>query len=263
MDDGLVRLDVSDGVARVTLNRPDARNALSAAMADELVAAVDAAEDGDARCVVVEGAGPAFCAGGDVGAMLDAIDGDVTPAERVDLVVRSVNRAVRRVYECGLPTVAKIDGPAFGAGAGLAIACDLQLGSPDAKIGFGFRRVGLAIDSGVSFLLPRLVGLNTAKELVFTGELVDADRAREMGLLTRVFEADSFDDGVANVVETIATGPTVALTASKRLLDRRTDSFEAATSSEAMAQGVAFGTADHEEGAAAFVAGRDPSFEGE
>lgn len=257
-----VLLDVSDGVARVTLNRPDARNALSAAVADELVAAFDTVANGDARCVVLEGAGPAFCAGGDVQAMLDGIDGDAPPARRVDTVVRSVNRAVRRVYECQLPTVAKVDGPAFGAGAGLAIACDVQLASPAAKISFGFRRVGLALDSGVSYLLPRLVGLNTAKELVFTGELVDADRARELGLFTRVFEADSFDDGVANLVETIATGPTVALTASKRLLNQQPDSFESATASEAMAQGVAFGTEDHREGATAFAEGRDPEFEG-
>lgn len=257
-----VLLDVTDGVARVTLNRPDARNAISAGVADELVAAFDSIAESDARCVVVEGAGSSFCAGGDVQAMLSAIDGDVRPADRVDMVVQSVNRAVRRVYECQLPTVAKLDGPAFGAGAGLAIACDVQLASPAGKISFGFRRVGLAVDSGVSFLLPRLVGLNRAKELVFTGELVDADRAREMGLVTRVFEADSFEAGVENLVETIATGPTVALTASKRLLNDAPDSFEAATGSEAMAQGVAFGTDDHTEGAEAFVEGREPDFEG-
>ena len=257
-----VSLDVSDGVARVTLDRPEARNAISAAVADELVAAFDAIADSDARCVVVESTGSAFCAGGDVRAMLDAIGDDVPPAERVGMVTRSVNRAVRRVYESEIPTVAALDGPAFGAGAGLAIACDLQLASPAAKISFGFRRVGLALDSGVSFLLPRLVGLSRAKELVFTGELVDADRARELGLFTRVFEADSFEAGVENVVETVATGPTVALTASKRLLNQQTDSFEAATAAEAMAQGVAFGTRDHEEGAAAFVDGREPDFLG-
>lgn len=262
MSSDTVVLDVADDVATVTLNRPEARNAISAEMAGELGDAFDAIADSDARCVVVEGDGESFCAGGDVQAMVDGIERDVPPADRVDLVVRSVNRAVRRVYECDRPTVAKIDGPAFGAGAGLAIACDLQLASPDAKISFGFRRVGLALDSGVSYLLPRLVGLNTAKELVFTGELVDADRAREMGLFTRVFESDSFDEGVANLVDTVADGPTVALSAAKRLLDQRPDSFEAATTREAMAQGVAFGTRDHEEGAAAFVEGRPPAFEG-
>lgn len=257
-----VLVDIEDEVARITLNRPDARNALSAPAADELVAAIDTAEDSSARCVVLQSNGNAFCAGGDVHAMIESIEQDVSPAERVELVVGAVNRSIRRVYECRLPTVAKIDGPAFGAGAGLAIACDLQLASPAAKISFGFRRVGLSIDSGVSHILPRLVGLNTAKELVFTGELIDADRARELGLFTRVFEADSFEAGVDNMVETIAAGPTVALSASKRLLNHQSNSFDAATSREANAQGVAFGTADHEEGAQAFVEGREPAFEG-
>lgn len=101
-----VLLDVSDGGARVTLNRPDARNAISATLADELVAAFDTVADSDARCVVVEGAGSAFSAGGDVQAMLDGIDSDVPVAERVELVIRSANRAVRRAYECQIPTVA-------------------------------------------------------------------------------------------------------------------------------------------------------------
>jgi len=262
MTDDQVLVETEDGVATITLNRPDARNALSAPAADQLVAAVDTAEDSDARCVVLQSNGGAFCAGGDVHAMIESIEQDISPAERVEVVVGAVNRAIRRVFECRLPTVAKIDGPAFGAGAGLAIACDLQLASPAAKISFGFRRVGLSIDSGVSHLLPRLVGLNTAKELVFTGELIDADRARELGLFTRVFEQSSFDAGVDNIVETVATGPTVALAASKRLLNHQSDSFDAATSREANAQGVAFSTADHEEGAEAFVAGRPPEFEG-
>jgi len=257
-----VLIDVTDEVATVTLNRPDARNALSAPAADELAAAIETAEDSDARCVVIEGADRAFCAGGDVQAMLSSIEQSVPPAERAEVVVGAVNRAIRRVYECRLPTVAKIDGPAFGAGAGLAIACDLQYASPEGKISFGFRRVGLAIDSGVSHLLPRLVGLNTAKELVFTGELIDADQARELGIFTRVFEADSFEAAAENVIEDIASGPTVALTASKRLLNHQSNSFDAATSREASAQGVAFSTADHEEGARAFVEGRQPEFDG-
>ncbi|ACV48648.1 MULTISPECIES: enoyl-CoA hydratase/isomerase family protein [Halomicrobium] len=257
-----VRVEIADEVATITLNRPEARNALSAEAADELAAAIETAEDSAARCVVLQSEGAAFCAGGDVNAMLESIDRDVPPAERVEVVVGAVNRAIKRVYDCRLPTVAKIDGPAFGAGAGLAIACDLQLASPAAKISFGFRRVGLAVDSGVSYLLPRLVGLNTAKELIFTGELVDADRARDLGLVTRVFEASSFDEGVENIVETIATGPTVALAASKRLVNHQPDSFDAATAREANAQGVAFSTADHEEGARAFVESREPEFDG-
>lgn len=261
-EDEPVTLAISDGVASVTLNRPSVRNALSAATASALVDRFEAIADSDARCVVLRGAGSAFCAGGDVEAMVEGVTGDEPPAERIDLV-DELHDAIATVHHCRLPVVAAIDGPAFGAGAGLALACDLQLASPEAEIGFGFRRVGLATDSGVSYFLPRIVGPNKAKELVFTGELLDADEARELGLFTRLFEADSFETGVERVVETIASGPTVALAQSKRLLDRGLDSsFEQALDNEATAQGVAFTTADHAEGARAFVEQREPSFDG-
>ncbi|QIO22991.1 enoyl-CoA hydratase/isomerase family protein [Haloarcula sp. JP-L23] len=263
MSDDAVLLTVEDDVATVTLNRPDVRNALAADTAERLTERFDTIADSGARCVVLEGAGPAFCAGGDVEAMVEGVAGDQPPAERVELVVAAIHGAIEAVHDCRLPVVAKIDGATFGAGAGLALACDVQLASPDAKIGFGFRRVGLAIDSGVSYFLPRLVGPNKAKELVFTGELLDADTARELGIFTRLFEADQFEDGVENIVTTIAEGPTVALTQAKRLLDRGTEStFEQALDDEATAQGLAFTTADHEEGATAFMEHRSPEFEG-
>ncbi|WP_276272024.1 enoyl-CoA hydratase/isomerase family protein [Haloarcula litorea] len=258
-----VLLDIDDGVATVTLNRPDARNALAAETADRLAEHFETIADSDARAVVLEGNGPAFCAGGDIDAMLTGVAEDTPPAERVELVVSSINEVVRVVHDCRLPVVAKIDGATFGAGAGLALACDVQLASPEAKIGFGFRQVGLAMDSGVSYFLPRIVGPNKAKELVFTGELLDADAARDLGVFTRLFEADEFEDGVENVVSTIAEGPTVALTQAKRLLNRGSESsLEQALDREATAQGLAFTTADHEEGARAFMEQRDPEFEG-
>ncbi|WP_254278702.1 enoyl-CoA hydratase/isomerase family protein [Haloarcula marina] len=263
MSDDAVLLTIEDDVARVTLNRPDVRNALAADTAERLIERFETIADSDARCVVLEGAGPAFCAGGDVGAMIEGVASEQPPADRVELVVDVIHGAIEAVHDCRLPVVAKIDGATFGAGAGLALACDVQLASPDAKIGFGFRRVGLAIDSGVSYFLPRIVGPNKAKELVFTGELLDADTARELGIFTRLFEDESFDDAVENVVDTIAEGPTVALTQAKRLIDRGPEStFEQALDREATAQGLAFTTDDHEEGATAFMEQRDPEFEG-
>jgi len=262
MTDEAVRLDVEDGVATVTLDRPEERNALAEPTASRLAERFDAIEDTGARCVVVRGAGPAFCAGGDVGAMVDGVQRETPIPERTGFV-RAIHDAIERVYDCRLPVVAAIDGPAFGAGAGLALACDLQLASPDASIGFGFRQVGLAVDSGVSYFLPRIVGPNKAKELVFTGELLDADAARELGLFTRLFEADAFEAGVENIVGTIAEGPTVALAEAKRALDRGGEStFEVALEREEAAQAVAFGTADHEEGTAAFMDQREPDFSG-
>lgn len=256
-----VTLDVSDGVATVTIDRPEARNALSVETADAITDVFDDVADSDARCVLVRGAGEAFCAGGDIGAMRDAIESDASPAERARLV-ETVNRAMRRVYGCPLPTVAAVDGAAVGAGAGLAVACDLQVASPDAVFGFGFRRVGLSLDSGVSYLLARLVGRNTAKRLVYTGELVDADRARDLGLVTHLFGEDEYESSLADLVATVAEGATVALRASKRLLNREAGSYAAATDREATAQELAFGTRDHEEAVDAFLSDRTPEFEG-
>ena len=258
-----VRYEVDDGVATVTLDRPDVRNALSAEMAGELADAFERVEEDDARCVVLTGAGEAFCAGGDVDAMVEAQTRAVPADERVELVRRSVNRAVGTVRHCSLPVVARIDGPVFGAGAGLMLACDVQLANTNATVGVGFRRVGLAVDSGVSHLLPQYVGANVAKELVFTGEVIDADRAREIGLFTRLFDDGEFEAGVANVVETIASGPTVALSLSKRLLDGNDRSLDEALETEAHYQALAMETDDHAEGATAFVERREPEFVGE
>lgn len=109
-----------------------------------------------------------------------------------------------------LPTVAKIDGPAVGAGANLALACDLQLASDRANIGFVFRNVGLSVDAGTSYLLPRLVGENVAKELVFTGEMLDAERAESLGLFNHVYAVEEFDEHADALIERITEGPTVA-----------------------------------------------------
>jgi enoyl-CoA hydratase/carnithine racemase len=264
MEDATVTVSTEGEVATVTLNRPEARNALSKATAEALIDRFESAADSDARCVVLEGAGPAFCAGGDINAMLEGVNDDQPPAERVELVVSSLHEAIRTVHSCPLPVVAKIDGPAFGAGAGLALACDLQVASTDAEIGFGFRQVGLASDSGVSYFLPRIVGPNKAKELLFTGELLDAETARELGLFTQVFDAATFESEVSDLVDNIAAGPTVALGHAKRLVNRSLDSsLEQALESEATAQGVAFTTDDHVEGTTAFVEKRDPDFRGQ
>lgn len=262
MTDDAVRLTIEDAVATVTLDRPDERNALSEPTAARLIERFETVADSDARCVLLRGAGSAFCAGGDVAAMVNGIDSDLPPTERV-ATVEAINDAVASVRNCRVPVVAAVDGAAFGAGAGLVLACDVQLASPDAKIGFGSRRLGLPVDAGVSYFLPRIVGPNKAKELVFTGELIDADRARELGLFTRLFERSDFEDGVSNLVTTIAEGPTVALSEAKRLIDRGTGStFEEAIDREAAAQGLAVTTDDHAEGTAAFIEQREPDFSG-
>ncbi|MFC5367711.1 enoyl-CoA hydratase/isomerase family protein [Salinirubrum litoreum] len=264
--DGAVLLDRDPdaGVVTLTLNRPDMRNALTADVAAGLIDALDDLEGGDTRCVVVRGAGGAFCAGGDVNAMMELQSGDWSLDDAVRHVTQNTGRSVQRLAECEFPTVALLDGPAFGAGANLAIACDLQLMSRDAKMAFGFRRVGLAVDSGTSYLLPRIVGDNVAKELVFTGESVEPDRAKELGLVNHVYDAESFDAEAREVIDRIAEGPTAALRTSKRLLREGPESsLEAAVANEAFAQAAMFETDDHTEGVYAFMEKRSPEFSGE
>ncbi|WP_436929561.1 enoyl-CoA hydratase/isomerase family protein [Halosimplex halobium] len=258
-----VTLDVSDGVATVTLDHPEMRNALTSGVATDLIDAMDAIPE-EARCVVLAGNGSTFCAGGDIDAMVDGLDSEVPAHERVERIVGETAGAVRAVATCDLPTVAKIHGPAYGAGGALAIACDVLLASDSASISFGFRQVGLNADSGASHLLPRIVGENVAKELLFTGELIDADRAEEVGLFNHVYDDEELDERVAGMVERIASGPTVALKQSKRLVEQgQTGSLDEAIENEAAAQIVSASTDDHEEGVRAFVASREPEFEGE
>jgi enoyl-CoA hydratase/carnithine racemase len=262
--DGAVLLERDDGVARLTLNTPEKRNALSDRVAGGIIDALADVEGSDARCVVVEGAGPAFSAGGDINAMVERHERDAPTPEAVERVIQRIGRSVQRLVECPLPTVAKVDGPAFGAGANVAIACDIQLLSEGAKMGFGFRQVGLAVDSGTSYLLPQLVGDNIAKELVFTGELLDAERAAELGLANHVYPASEFEEAAEALVDEIAAGPTVALRTSKRLLRYGRDAaLSEAISHEAVAQGTVFDSADHEEGISAFKESRAPEFDGE
>lgn len=258
-----VLLDIEDGVATITLNRPDNRNALSPEMSGAIVDAVDEVEATEGvRCLVITGAEGTFCAGGDVNSMLELMDGEVELPETIKNIQLDTSRAIERIAAFYLPTIAKVDGIAYGAGANLAIAADVTLASTDAKISFGFRQVGLAVDTGTSYLLPRQVGVSRAKELVLTGELLDAEAAADLGLFNHVFEED-FDERVAEFIEPIATGPTVALRTSKQLIEQGFDvSLRDALHNEAAAQAAVFMSRDHEEGATAFMEGRTPRFEG-
>lgn len=258
-----VSLAVEDGIATVRLNRPDVRNALIPAIQDGIVDGLDDVRDrDDARCVVLTGSQDAFCAGGNIKGMKER-DEEASPAEGVQRITDTVHHTLKQLARLPMPTVAAVSGPAFGAGASLALACDLQVASESARIGWGFRQVGLAVDSGTSYFLPRVVGENVAKELVFTGELLNAERAGELGIFNHVYPDDEFDERLAAFVEPIATGPTLALRTSKRLIDEGLESsLDQALHNEATAQGTVYDTEDHQEGVDAFFDGREPEFQG-
>lgn len=252
------------GVARIVLDDPNRRNALSTSVAAGLVDALRALEGTRTRCVVIEGRGNAFCAGGDIDAMRELYVQDAALSGAVRHVIQSTARCIQRTAECAFPTVARIHGPAHGAGASLALACDIQLAHEDAEMGFGFRNLGLAVDSGVSYFLPRYVADNVARELVFTGETVSATRAKELGLVNHVYTDDEFDAAVNELVREIGTGPSIALQTSKRLLRAGGQSgLHETIEREAEAQAAVLDSRDHAEGVEAFLERREPNFDGQ
>jgi enoyl-CoA hydratase/carnithine racemase len=177
-------------VATVTLNRPDARNAIDLVMRRELVAALDEVEaDEAARVLILTGAGGHFCAGGDVKSMRERRSTAADGRARVELL----NRMVLRLVEFPRPTIAMVDGYAVGAGTNLALCCDLVVASERARFGELFNKIGLVPDGGGTWLLSRLVGLARAKELIFTGEIFDAAEALRIGLVNRVVPAAELD----------------------------------------------------------------------
>lgn len=244
-------------IATVVISNPDRRNAVTEAATQELAAAfreLDA--DDEVRCVVLTGEGEAFCAGAD----LSSFSG--TPsAESID---RGFHAAVREIATCSKPVLARVDGPAIGAGAAIAIACDLVYASESARIGFSFSRIGLTADSGATFLLPRLVGVQQAFELLATGEILDAEEAGGIDIVTDVVPAEELDALVDERAAELANGPTKALSSLRRLLLRaNANTLEEHLELEAREQIRMFHSADSTEGIGAFVEDREPEFRGQ
>ncbi|OLC18073.1 MAG: hypothetical protein AUH29_00095 [Candidatus Rokubacteria bacterium 13_1_40CM_69_27] len=250
----------SGPIATITLNRPDARNALDVAMRRELVTALDEIEaDPEARVVVLTGAGGHFCAGGDVKLMRDRRHTAAEGRARVALL----NRLVLRLVDFPRPTIAMVDGFAVGAGCNLALCCDLVVASDRARFGEVFGKIGLVPDGGGTWLLPRLVGLARAKELIFTAEVIDAAEAHRLGLVNRIVPAAELDATTRALAERIAAGPPLALRLAKHLVNRATASdLPSALDLEAFSQAIAITSEDHQEGLGAFFDKRPPRFTG-
>jgi 2-(1,2-epoxy-1,2-dihydrophenyl)acetyl-CoA isomerase len=263
----VIRVELgSDHVARITLDRPEAKNALSVQMRDDLVAAIrQARADANVRALLITGTGDAFCAGMDLGASTVAQAG----AEGFD--TRSTSEAlrvgvqamIRELWELDKPTVAAVNGAAVGPGAHLALACDFVVVHERTRFLWSFAKWGLVVDAGGAYLLPRLVGLPRAKAMVMLGEGATGDEAVALGLAYRSVPEADLADVAMELATRLAAGPTRSLGLSKRLLNA---SFETdlahSLDLEGSYQSLAATSSDLAEGMAAFRDRRDPKFTG-
>lgn len=249
------------GVVLLTLDNPDQRNAMSDAMTAAWTAAVDAlAADPSVRCVVVTGEGSAFCSGGNPQWIAGEPDATVD-----ELRTRMIGfyRAWLSIRRLEVPTIAAVNGPAVGAGMCLALAADIRYASPRARFSLPFVRLGMHAGMAATYLLPNVVGPGHARELLLTGRTVEADEALRIGLVSRVFEEDSFVDDVLAVAGEIAqTAPIPSRLTKLALLHGGHADFEASIQWEALAQPVTLATRDLQEGIRAAAEKRAPRFEG-
>jgi 2-(1,2-epoxy-1,2-dihydrophenyl)acetyl-CoA isomerase len=255
-----LRVDVADSIATLTLDRPDALNALTAALKGDLLAVLRRiGRDRSVRAVVLTGAGRAFCAGQD---LKERLAPDAPPLSV--LLREEYNPIIRAMRSLDQPIVGAINGVAAGAGASLAFACDVRVAAEDASFALAFGRIGLVPDSGATWLLPRLVGPAKAAELALVGTPLSAADAERFGLVARVVPADALAGEARAIATRLARLAPVALAQTKRALERAWSlDLDTALDEEAWRQGIAGATADHAEGLAAFVEKRPPSFRGE
>ena len=218
MDTRFITYEARDGVARITLNRPDVLNSFNAGMAKELQQALaEAARDGSVRAVLITGSGRAFCAGQDLEEVKPT---GGPPHDFGEILEKNYNPIIRAIRELEKPVVCAVNGVAAGAGANLALACDLVLASVKASFIEAFAGIGLVPDCGGTFFLPRLVGVPRAAAMMYLGERVTAEQALAMGLIYKVFEPDALADEASKLARHLATRPTKGIGLTKRALNQ-------------------------------------------
>ncbi|MFT4099665.1 MAG: enoyl-CoA hydratase [Burkholderiaceae bacterium] len=257
--------ELRERVAVITLNRPEARNALSDRLSPALRAMIRrCAEDEGVGAVLLTGSGTSFCAGGDVKGMGDrSTKRAMSPAERVADLRERQRLLTGALVALRKPTVAALPGPAIGAGVSIALACDVRIAAESAFVATGYARIGLSGDYGIASLLTRLVGTGRARELMFGGDRVDARRAETIGLFNRVVPDTELQAEAFAFARRLANGPAQALRLMKdNLDDALVIDYDAALDREAERLVEAAGTADHAEAVRAFVEKRVPVFTG-
>jgi len=253
-----IQLERDKEIGVVYLNQPETRNALSMEMQEELRIALEGlARDGAVKAIVISGRGTAFCAGGDLRTM-----GDSKPFQGRQRM-QSVHRLVLALRNLEKPVLAAVNGPAFGAGWSLAMACDFVIASEKARFSLAFVKVGLIPDCGSLYLLPRIIGLPKAKELMMTGRVVEAAEAGALGLVNKVVPPEQLLPEALTLARELAQGPPLALGLLKSIVNRAFETdFLTLLEEEALAQDLCLQTEDHREGVRAFFEKRKPEFIG-
>ena len=255
---------VKDGVALLTMNRPDRLNALSGPMLDAMIEALPRlGADQNVGVVVLTGAGRGFCSGGDVKAMAEGTEAEGDTLESRAQSLRARMEVSRWLHEMPKPTIAMVRGAAAGAGLSLALACDLRVASDNAKFATAFARVGYSGDFGGSYYLTQLVGTAKARELYYTADIIDAQQALALGIVNRVVADAKLEDETMALAAKIAAGPRVALGYMKRNMNAaESGSLKELLDLEAWNHTRTGLTEDHREAARAFVDKRAPVFKG-
>lgn len=253
-----VLYQVQDGVATITMNRPQSLNSMNPGLIDGLHEALTkAAEDTAVRCLVLTGAGRAFCAGGDLG----YLNGIESLAAKRSFINR-VGDVARRITMLPKPVIAKVNGVTAGAGVNLMLACDLVYAVDTARFGESFAKVGLIPDCGGLFFLPRTVGTLKAKELMFTADLISAAEAEKLGMVNHLCPAEKLEEAVAAMAKRLAASAPLSISLIKQYVNQPGLTLDDVLAAEAVAQPLCMGSADCAEGIAAFQEKRAPKFTG-
>ncbi len=256
--------DLSGGVLRITLNKPDAANAISQDQRNRLIAMLEAADNNpEVRVIVLAANGKHFCSGADVRGMASTMSAPRLAGSTIRTLMQGAQRLIAAVLDCGKPVIAAVQGPAAGMGCHLALACDLIVARDTAWFSQPFVLRGLSLDAAGAYLLPRRLGLQKAKEMAFLGDKVSAEEAKTLGLVNIVASEADFAGEVDKLAARLASSATMAISLSKRLLNGSLDQDRnAAFLAEAMAQEIVGRTDDSTEGVMSFLEKRPAQFKG-
>lgn len=253
-----IEFKVESGIAWLTLNRPESKNALNEPMSREMTEAITRVrDDADIKVLVLRGAGGDFCSGGDIKGMLK-LSGDIA-ARRARL--KRIHVWVTELINLDKPVIAAVDGVAYGAGFGMALAADFVLATPQARFSMAFIKIGLIPDCAAMYTLPRVVGLQRAKELVFSARAVGAEEARDLGIVLEVHEREQLEQRTRVLAESLLNASPTAMSLAKRGLNSSTlNDLQTMLEIEAAGQTVAFTSPSHKEAVERFIAKQPPLY---